>query len=225
MFAHRQGVLKQASIAMIRVLIADDHAVVRTGLRRLIERQTDWEVVAEAADGEEAIEKAKESKPDVAVLDYSMPRINGIEATRQIRARFPQTEVLIFTVHNEELVVAEVLKAGARGYIAKSASMNDLLAAIELVGRRKPFFSNNVTEMLLKAYVAHPIAKGPTLSEAEMAVVKLVAEGHPNRRIAKILKVSLKTAETCRASAMRKLRLANAAGLVRYAIRHGIVDP
>lgn len=210
---------------MIRVLIADDHEVVRTGLRRLIERQTDWEVVAEAGDGEEAIEKAKESKPDVAVLDYSMPRINGIEATRQIRARFPKTEVLIFTVHNDELVVAEVLKAGARGYIAKSASMHDLLAAIEFVGHRKPFFSNDVTEMLLKAYVAHPIDKAPTLSEAETAVVKLVAAGHPNRRIAKILKVSLKTVETCRAAAMRKLHLANAAGLVRYAIRHGIIDP
>src|SRR5262245_8324730 len=119
---------------MLRVLIADDHEVIRSGLRRLIERQTDWEVVAEAGDGREAIDKAEASKPDVAVLDYSMPRVNGVEATRQIRARFPRTEVLIFTVHDDELVVAEVLRAGARGYIVKSASMHDLLDAIEIVG-------------------------------------------------------------------------------------------
>jgi len=210
---------------MIRVLIADDHEVIRSGLRRLIEGHTDWEVVAEAGNGKEAIDKAAQSKPDVAVLDYSMPLLNGIEATRQIRARFPHTEVLIFTVHDDELVAAEVLRAGARGYIPKSASMQDLLDAIEVVGHRKPFFSNDVTEMLLKAYVGGLMSKRSGLNEREISVVKLVAEGHTNRRIATILKIDLKAVEACRASAMHKLHLASSAGLVRYAIRNGIVEP
>src|SRR5262245_34873068 len=163
--------------------------------------------------------------PPLAAAAASMPLINGVEATRQIRARSPHTEVLIFTVHNDELVVAEVLRAGARGFIPKSASMHDLLDAIDIVGHRMPFFNNDVTEMLLKAYVAHPMRNHPALSEVELSVVKLVAEGHTSRRIAAILEVSLKTVEACRASAMQKLHLATSRGLVRYAIRNGIIEP
>jgi len=209
---------------MIRVLIADDHEVIRSGLRRLIEEHTDWKVVAEASDGKEAVDKAAQSRPDVAVLDYSMPLINGVEATRQIRARFPYTEVLIFTVYDDELVVAEVLRAGARGYIPKSAAMQDLLDAIEVVGHGKPFFSNDATEMLLKAYMARPTSRNGALNDREISVVRLVAEGHTSRRIATILKIDLKIVEACRASAMQKLHLASSAGLVRYAIRNGIVE-
>jgi DNA-binding NarL/FixJ family response regulator len=125
---------------MLRILIADDHDVVRCGLRRLIEAQAGWEVVAEAGDGKDAIGKAAETNPDIAVLDYSMPLINGIEATRQIRANLPETEVLIFTIHDDEKVIEELLRAGARGYISKAAAKQDLLDAIETVGAHRSFF-------------------------------------------------------------------------------------
>jgi DNA-binding NarL/FixJ family response regulator len=128
---------------MLRILIADDHDVVRSGLRSLIESQTDWEVVAEAADGKEAVSKAIETRPDVAVLDYSMPLINGAAATRQIRARLPRTEVLIFTIHDDEMLVRELLCAGARGYVLKSDSRLDLLSAIESVGEHKAVFTTS----------------------------------------------------------------------------------
>jgi DNA-binding NarL/FixJ family response regulator len=161
---------------MIRILIADDHDIVRCGLRRLIEAQAGWEVVAEAGDGKDAIGKAAETNPDIAVLDYSMPLINGIEATRQIRANLPKTEVLIFTIHDDEKLIAELLRAGARGYVSKAAATQDLLAAIGAVGAHRSFFGSNVTE---------PIRNGKPLSDQEMRVVKLVGEGHTNNQIAK----------------------------------------
>jgi DNA-binding NarL/FixJ family response regulator len=208
---------------MLRILIADDHEVVRSGLRRVLETQTNWEVVAEAGDGKDAISKAAETNPDVAVLDYFMPLINGIEATREIRARLPKTEVLIFTIDDDEKLIAELLRAGARGYVSKAAAKQDLLDAIETVGVHRSYFGCNVTEILLKAYLAH-IRNEMPLSDQETRVVKLVGEGHTNNQIAKIFNITVRTVETHRAAAMRKLNVSSSAGLVRHAVRIGLVE-
>jgi len=210
---------------MLRILIADDHDVVRSGLRSLIESQTDWEVVAEAADGKEAVSKAIETRPDVAVLDYSMPLINGAEATRQIRARLPRTEVLIFTIHDDEMLVRELLCAGARGYLLKSDSRLDLLSAIESVGEHKAVFTTKVAEALLASFVERSKGEATTLSDRERGVVQLIAEGHTNKEVATILNMSLNVVETQRASLMRKLDLTSSAAIVRYAIRNGLIEP
>jgi DNA-binding NarL/FixJ family response regulator len=145
---------------MIRILIADDHDIVRSGLRRLIEAQADWEVAAEAGDGQDAVRKAVETNPDIAVLDYYMPLLNGIEAARQIRARLPKTEVLIFTIDDDEKLIEDLLRAGARGYVLKAAAKQDLLDAIQTVGAHRSFFGSSVTEILLKAYLTQPIRYG-----------------------------------------------------------------
>ncbi len=210
---------------MIRILIADDHEVVRSGLRKILEAQPNWEVVAEAGDGKDAIHKAAETRPDVAVLDYSLPLVNGIEATRQIRARLPKTEVLIFTMHDNETLIQELLKAGARGYLLKSDAKRHLIGAIELLASHKPFFTAKVSEALLDSFLARPSREGSTLTNRERGVVQLIAEGHTNKQIANILNISLKTVETHRAAIMRKLNLSSSAALVRYAIRNRIVEP
>ena len=209
---------------MIRILIADDHEVVRSGLRKILEAQPNWEVVAEAGDGKDAIHKAAETRPDVAVLDYSLPLVNGIEATRQIRARLPKTEVLIFTMHDNETLIQELLKAGARGYLLKSDAKRHLIGAIESLASHKPFFTAKVSEALLDSFLARPSREGSTLTNRERGVVQLIAEGHTNKQIANILNISLKTVETHRATIMRKLQIASSAGLVRYAIRNKIVE-
>ena len=210
---------------MIRILIADDHEVVRSGLRKILEAQPNWEVVAEAGDGTDAIHKAAETRPDVAVLDYSLPLVNGIEATRQIRARLPKTEVLIFTMHDNETLIQELLKAGARGYLLKSDAKRHLIGAIESLASHKPFFTAKVSEALLDSFLARPTREGSTLTNRERGVVQLIAEGHTNKQIANILNISLKTVETHRAAIMRKLNLSSSAALVRYAIRNRIVEP
>ena len=210
---------------MIRILIADDHEVVRSGLRKILEAQPNWEVVAEAGDGKDAIHKAAETRPDVAVLDYSLPLVNGIEATRQIRARLPKTEVLIFTMHDNETLIQELLKAGARGYLLKSDAKRHLIGAIESLASHKPFFTAKVSEALLNSFLARPNREGSTLTNRERGVVQLIAEGHTNKQIANILNISLKTVETHRAAIMRKLNLSSSAALVRYAIRNRIVEP
>ena len=208
----------------MRILIADDHEVVRSGLRRILLSQPNWEVVAEAADGKDAISKATETKPDVAVLDYSLPRINGMEATRQIRARLPKTEVLIFTMHDSEALIQELLKAGARGYLLKTDATRYLIAAIELLALHRPFFTAKVSEQLLDTFLAQPEREVSALTNRERGVVQLIAEGHTNKQIAHILSISLKTVETHRSAIMRKLSLSSSAGLVRYAIRNRLVE-
>ena len=210
---------------MTRILIADDHDVVRSGLRAILEEHPNWEVVAEASDGKEAILKAIEAKPDVAVLDYSLPLVNGVEATRQIRARSPKTEVLIFTMHDNETLIEELLRAGARGYLLKSDAKLHLIAAIEALAIHKPFFTSQVSEALLGSYLAKADRTGSILTSRERGVVQLIAEGHTNRDIAMLLNISIKTVETHRASVMRKLNLSSSAALVRYAIRNKIVEP
>jgi DNA-binding NarL/FixJ family response regulator len=207
-----------------RILIADDHAVVRSGLRAILEAHPNWEVVAEASDGKEAISKAIEAEPDVAVIDYSLPIVNGIEVTRQIRARLPKTEVLIFTMHDNQALIAELLKAGARGYLLKSEAKANLIGAIEALAAHKPFFTANVSEALLRSYVEGSKRAVSALTDRERTIVQLVAEGHSSKEIAQLLGITRKTVETHRAAVMRKLSLSSLAALVRYAIRNKIAE-
>jgi len=208
----------------MRILIADDHEVVRSGLRRILQAQPNWEVVAEAADGKAAIARAAETQPDIAVLDYSLPRINGVEATRQIRMRLPKTEVLIFTMHDSEVLIQGLLKAGARGYLLKSDATRHLISAVESLAAHKPYFTAKVSEQLLDTYLAQPEKEVSVLTHRERGVVQLIAEGHTNKEIASILNISLKTVETHRSAIMRKLALSSSAGIVRYAIRNRLVE-
>ena len=207
---------------MTRILIADDHDVIRAGLRSLL--QSRWEIVGEASNGKEAIRKAIELKPDVAVLDYSMPMINGVEATRQIRLRVPTVEVLIFTMHESEGLMRELLEAGARGYLLKSDAKNYLIDAIESLAAHRPFFTAKVSDTLLEAYLARSSTTETVLTSRERGVVQLIAEGHSNKQIANVLSISFKTVESHRAAVMRKLNLSSAAAVVRYAVRNKIVE-
>jgi DNA-binding NarL/FixJ family response regulator len=207
-----------------RILVADDHDIVRAGLRGILESQAKWEVVGEASDGKEAVAKAVELKPDIAVLDYGLPLVNGIEATRQIRARLPRAEVLIFTMHDNETIIRDLLAAGARGYLLKSDASRFLLAAIEALALHKPFFTAQVSEALLDAFLKRPGHAQFALTPRERGVVQLVAEGHSNKQIANLFNISLKTVETHRAAVMRKLNMSSSAALVRYAIRNEIIQ-
>ena len=210
---------------MTRILIADYNDVVRDGLRTILDSQVGWEVVAEASDGKEAIDLAVATHPDVAVLDFGLPTVNGVEATRQIRARLPRVEVLIFTMHDTDSLVRDVLEAGARGFLLKSDARRFLISAVESLAAHKPFFTGAVSEALLESF----LLKGPRPSEGaltarEKSVVQLVAEGRPNRKIAEVLSISLKTVEMHRASALKKLNADSTAALIRYAIKNKLVE-
>jgi len=194
----------------MRVLIADDHGIVRSGLRLLLERQPDVEVIAEAADGAEARDIAVRERPDLAILDLKMPKLTGLQATREIRAQAPETKVLILSMHDDERYVAEALAAGASGYVVKTQADTDLLAALRAVERGEPFPA--------------PAAAGE-LTPREEEVVKLVAEANTSKEIAAILHLSEKTVENHRANAMRKLGMRDRVELVRYAIRRGLIEP
>lgn len=215
-----------------RILIADDHEIVRRGLRSMLESQENWEVVGEAVTGREAVELAKALIPQVAVIDVSMPELNGLEATRQILKALPQTEVLILTMHESEQVVREVLDAGARGYVLKSDAGRDLIAAVDALRQRRTFFSSRVSEMLLQSYLGRPertpaAAEQPRhrLTAREREIVQLLAEGKTNKEVASALNISIKTAETHRTNIMNKLDLHSISELVRYAVRNNIVEP
>lgn len=207
---------------MTRILVADDHDVVRSGLRSILEPR--WVVVAEATNGKDAVRKAIELKPDVAILDYSLPLVNGVEATRQIRARVPTVEVLIFTMHDSEGLIHDLLEAGARGYLLKSDAKSFLVTAIESLAAHRPFFTAKVSETLVESYLTRSSTPETVLTSRERSVVQLIAEGHSNKQIANILSISVKTVETHRAAAMRKLNISSAAALVRYAVRNKIIE-
>lgn len=217
--------------AKTRILIADDHEIVRRGLRALLESQVNWEVVGEAVTGREAVELARQFTPQVAVLDVSMPEMNGLEATRQILKALPQTEVLILTMHESEQVVREVLDSGARGYVLKSDAGRDLISAVEALRQRRPFFSSRVSEMLLQNYRGRqerPLtgeAPRSRLTAREREIVQLLAEGKTNKEVAASLNISIKTAETHRTNIMNKLDLHSVTELVRYAVRNNMVEP
>ena len=209
---------------MTRILIADDHDVVRLGLRAILEEQPGWEVVGEAADGLEAVERASATRPDVVVLDYALPVLNGVEATRQIRARVPRAEVLIFTMHDTDALVRDALEAGARGFLLKSDAKRFLISAVETLAVHKPFFTAKVSETLLDTYLAKGAATNSLISPREKSVVQLIAEGRTNKEIADLLSISLKTVETHRGAAMRKLNVTTTAALIRYAIRNKFIE-
>ena len=194
-------------------------------MQKVLETQPGWQVVAEAVDGKEAVSKAFQTSPDVAILDYSLPLINGVEATRQIRARLPKTEVLIFTMHDSDTLIGELLSAGARGYLLKSDANGSLLAAVQTLAAHKPYFTSKVSEALLESFLAKPAEQQFSLTPRERGVVQLIAEGHSNKQTAKVLNISLKTVETHRAAVMRKLNISSSASLVRYAIRNKLVEP
>jgi DNA-binding NarL/FixJ family response regulator len=208
---------------MTTILIADDHEVVRSGLRGLLSERSGWEVVAEAADGKEAVAQALATTPDVAIVDYSLPLLNGVEVTRQIRQRSPGTEVIIFTMHDNNDLIRNLLQAGALGYLLKSDAKRLLMTAVETVAEHKPFFTGMVSEALLQSFLTK--GNDSPLTARERSVVQLIAEGHSNREIASILNLSVKTVETHRANAHHKLELHSTAELVRYAIRNKIIEP
>ncbi|UVF22066.1 response regulator transcription factor [Microvirga terrae] len=209
---------------MTRILIADDHDVVRSGVRTILEGHEGWEVVGEARDGKEAVDQATALRPDIVILDYGLPLVNGVEATRQIRSRVPGVEVLIFTMHDTDSLMRDVLEAGARGFLLKSDAKQFLVSAVESLAAHKPFFTGKVSEALLETYLSKGCTKRSVLSSREKAVVQLIAEGKTNKQIADILSVSTKTVETHRALALRKLNLDTTAALIRYAIKNKIVE-
>ena len=214
-------------MAPLRILVADDHQVVRTGLRTLLESKTGWQVCAEAANGREAVEKADQVQPDVAVLDIGMPLLNGVEATRQIRKVSPKTEILILTMHDSEHMIQGVLDAGAHGYILKDDADRNLLAAVDSLRRHKPYLSSRVS---VPATAAPSNADGMErparrLTPREREIVQLLAEGKSNKEIATYLNISVKTAETHRANIMLKMNFHSVTQLVRYAVKNKIIQP
>jgi DNA-binding NarL/FixJ family response regulator len=214
---------------MLRILLADDHDIVRRGLKDLLEQQVGWQVCAEAANGREAVELALQHRPHVAVIDLSMPELNGLEATRRIRQGLPDTEVLIFTMHESEELIREVLSAGARGYLLKSDAVRQLIPAVESLSQKKPYFAGRISEVVLDGFLKAGQAKpeSPTverLTSREREIVQLLAEGKSNKQIARLLDLSVKTVETHRTAAMRKLELNSLPDLVRYAIRMQIIQ-
>ncbi len=210
---------------MLRILIADDHEVVRYGLRKVLQSQPGWEVVAEAANGKDAVSKTAATKPDVAVLDCMMPWINGVEATRQISVLAPKTEVLIYTAHDDDNLIANLLRAGARGYLLKTDVSEELIAAVQALAEHKPFFTAKVSETLLASMLTTQVRDGSCLTYEERNLVRLVAEGHTNGEVAAILDTNMKWVEYRRTAIMRKLKLSSGAALVLYAIRNGLVEP
>jgi len=212
----------------LRILVGDDHTLVRQGFRKILEDRPEWEVVAEASDGREAVRQALAAHPDIAILDIGMPFLNGIEATRQITRRLP-TRVLILSMHAQEAYIIQALKAGAHGYMLKDSADADLIRGVGAVAAGKSFFSPAVAKVMLDDYVRHLAEKGITdrfdsLSEREREIFQLIAEGHSNKGIAELLSVSPATVETHRAHILQKLDVHNAAELVLYAVRRGIIS-
>ena len=214
-----------------RILIADDHELVRQGLRKVLGAHLEWEVCGEAENGRQAVELARQAKPDLVILDFSMPELNGLEAGRQIRKDSPRTEVLILTMHETDRLARDVLASGARGFILKSDAGRVLVQAVEALLDHKPFFTGKVSEMVLEGFL-HPGKDGAAgeddatpLTPREREIVQLVAEGKSSKELADALGIAVGTAETHRTNIMRKLRVRSATELVRYAIRNQIVQP
>ena len=218
-------------MAGVRIVIADDHELVRRGARALLESQPGWKVVGEASTGRQALEQVKTLKPDVVLMDISMPELNGLEATRQILKVVPRTQVLILTLHESEQVMRSVLEAGARGYILKSDAERKLLEAVEAVHQGRAFFTSKAATMVLEGYLRRgKLADADELlvchlTARERQIVQLLAEGKSNKEVASMLGISVHTAETHRSNIMHKLDLHSLSDLTRYAIRNGIVNP
>jgi len=217
-------------VTSLRILIVDDHAVVRRGVRSLLESQPGWEIAGEATTGREAVDMAKRLRPDVVVMDLSLPELNGLDATRQILKDSPHSEILVLTMHHSEDLARDVLQAGARGYVLKSDADESLITAVESLRQHKPFLTSRVTEFVLDDY----LRRGETLLDGmaneavtvrEREIIQLLAEGKSNKEAASMLGISVKTIEAHRANIMLKLHLRSVSDLVRYAIRNRIVQP
>ena len=208
-----------------RILIADDHDVIRRGVRTLIETRANLQVVAEASTGREALIAARESAPDIAIIDYSLPEVNGLDLTISLRREMPRVEILIYTMHDREDIIMDVLRAGARGFVLKSDSERHLFAAIDALSIHRPYFSGAVSETLLEQVLrSKPSLSESALTHREREVVQLIAEGRINKEVAEALHISIKTVETHRSAVMHKLKLRTTAELVRYAVRNNIVQ-
>lgn len=213
----------------LRILIVDDHDVVRNGLRHMLEAQPGWAVSGEATSGREAVEMAKELTPDVVILDHSMPDLNGLEATRQIKKAVPSTEILIFTMHESDQLIRDAFGAGARGFLLKSDAARSIVTAVEALSRHKPFFTANVSEAMLELFLRSGVHRDDpdtgALTPREREILQLLAEGRSNKKIASMLNISIKTVETHRSTIMRKIRVSSITELVRYAIRNKYTMP
>jgi two-component system response regulator NreC len=216
-------------VSEIRVLLAEDHTIVRKGLRSLLDAEATISIVGEAENGRQAVEQVEQLAPDVVVMDIGMPGLNGLEATRQIKKRFPDVQVLILTVHTGEEYVRQILRAGASGYLVKQAAPTDLVSAIQAAHRGDVFLSPSISRKVVEEYVVQASAAGELdsydkLTDREREVLQLIAEGHSTRQIAEQLHVSVKTVETHRAHLMDKLELRSTAELTQYAIRKGVIS-
>jgi DNA-binding NarL/FixJ family response regulator len=210
---------------VIRVLIADDHGIVRSGLRMLIDRQSDMEVVAEVEDGVAALEGAQRHHPTVAVLDVSMPRMTGLQAAREIRAHSPDTRVVMLSMHDDERYFLEGLEAGAAGYVLKRAADTDLIDAVRTVADGRTFLSDDAQRALMDEWLDGVTEVDEPLTPRELEIVKLIAEAYTNKQIAETLKLSEKTVESHRTNVFGKLGMRDRVEIVRYAIRRGLVEP
>jgi len=213
----------------LRLLLADDHTLVRHGLRKMLEERPDWEVADEVGDGRAAIDAAVMLKPDVAIIDAAMPLLNGIDATQQIVRRVPETRVLILSMHADEAYLARALQAGAAGYILKDSAATDLVRGVEAVAAGRPFFSPAIERLMLDDYMRRVTGKTvadryETLSQREREIFQLIAEGRTSRNVAALLEISAATVETHRARIMQKLDLHNATEFVLYAVRRGVIS-
>jgi len=208
-----------------RILIVDDHDAVRRGVRQLLEATPYYQVVGEAADGRRGLELARETRPDIAILDYSVPELNGLDLSHALKREFPRIEIVIYTMHDREDIVMEILRAGVRGFVLKSDTERHLIAALDALSIRRPYFSGAISDALLEQFLeSKPHPTGGSLTHREREVVQQVAEGRINKQIAARLNISVKTVETHRASAMRKLKLKTTADLVRYAVRNQLIQ-
>lgn len=215
---------------MVRILLADDHDVVRRGLKALLQERPDWEICGEAVCGREAVDLARETQPEVAIVDLMMPDLNGLETTRQIRKASERTQILIFTMHQNETLIHDVLEAGARGYLLKSDAERQIITAVETLLRRQPYFSAQVSETVLEGFLRSGRRAGdgapvPRLTPREREIIQLLAEGHRNKKIAQMLGISIKTVATHRTTLMRKIGVRSIVELVRYAVRNHLTEP
>jgi two-component system, NarL family, response regulator NreC len=216
-------------MARLRIVLGDDHTLVRQGIRKILEEQREWQVVAQASNGREAVSQILEHEPDVAILDIGMPLLNGIEATAQVTRRLPSLHVLILSMHADEAYITRALQAGAQGYLLKDSADTDLIRAVTAVATGKSFFSPGVARVMLDDYVRHLADKGivdryQSLSEREREIFQLVAEGHSNKEVAELLSISPATVETHRSHILQKLDVHNTAELVLYAVRRGVIS-
>jgi two-component system, NarL family, response regulator NreC len=213
----------------LRLMLGDDHTLVRHGLRKILEERQDWEIVGEADDGRSAVKKALALQPDVAILDIGMPLLNGIDATRQIVHKAPNVKVLILSMHSDETYVTRALNAGATGYLLKDSAGKDLIKAVTAVSQGEAFFSPAVSRLMLDDYMRRAASSGvtdryDTLSDREREIFQLVAEGRSNKEVAELLGISPATVETHRARILQKLDIHNTAELVLYAVRRGVIS-